>query len=216
MKIPVIINNRDLLTWPKAMLEKIKTLDRVGDIFIVDNASTYAPLLEWYETKPCEIVKVSNLGHTAPWLSGLVDKLGVPYVLTDPDLGIDALPNDTLRVLDEKLKEQPELGKIGLGLAWESIGVSSPYFNHLQSYERTRWTKSRVQNDVHVDVVIDTTFALYNVPRYFIGGGSLSSPYIAEHYPWKFTHEERQKNEEFSYYIKNASQASSYKVYLKL
>ena len=25
--IPIVINNRDLLTWPKTMLEKIKTLD---------------------------------------------------------------------------------------------------------------------------------------------------------------------------------------------
>ena len=44
--ISVIINNRDLLTWTKAMVDKIKTLDNVGEIFILDNASTYKPLLE--------------------------------------------------------------------------------------------------------------------------------------------------------------------------
>jgi hypothetical protein len=49
--ISVIINNRDLLTWTKAMVDKIKTLDNVGEIFILDNASTYKPLLEWYERK---------------------------------------------------------------------------------------------------------------------------------------------------------------------
>lgn len=214
--IPVIINNRDLLTWTRAMVDKIKTLDGVGDIYIIDNASTYQPLLDWYETKPCEIIKVDNLGHTAPWLCGLVDKLGIPYVVTDPDLGLDDLPNDTLIKLNEKLTLMPHLNKIGLKLDWESITEKSPYYNHLQSYEKNRWGSSRLENDVFVDVHIDTTFALYNVNHYFIGGGSLPSPYQAKHHPWEFTHEERNNNEEFSYYIKNASSVSSYKVYLNL
>lgn len=214
--IPVIINNRDLLTWTKAMVDKIKTLDGVGDIIIVDNASTYPPLLEWYQTNPCQIIKVENLGHRAPWDCGLVDKLNTPYVVTDPDLGINDLPSDTLIVLNEKLKQMPHLGKIGLKLDWESITDKSPYYNHLQSYDKSRWGSSNIQNDVYVDVHIDTTFALYNTKHHFIGGGSLNSPYIAKHYPWEFTHEERNNNEEFSYYIRNASSVSSYKVYLNL
>jgi hypothetical protein len=214
--IPVIINNRDLLTWTKSMVDKIKTLDNVGDIIIVDNSSTYQPLLDWYETKPCEIIKINNLGHTAPWESGLISKLNKPYVVTDPDLGIDNLPKNTLIVLEEKLKQMSDLGKIGLKLDWESVKNTSPYYNHLQTYDRTRWANSRIINDVYIDVHIDTTFALYNTINYFIGGGSLNSPYIAKHYPWEFTHNERNNNEEFSYYINNASNASSYKVYLNL
>ena len=214
--IPVIINNRDLLTWPKAMVDKIKTLDGVGDIIIIDNGSTYQPLLDWYDTKPCEIIKVGNMGHTAPWGCGLVDKLGVPYVVTDPDLGIDDLPSDTLIVLNNKLNESTHLNKVGLKLDWESITDRSPYYNHLQSYDKSRWETSNIENGIYTDVHIDTTFALYNVKHYFVGGGSLTAPYIAKHYPWELTEEDRNNNDEFSYYIKNASSASSYKVYLNL
>jgi hypothetical protein len=191
-------------------------MDNVGDIFIVDNGSDYPPLLEWYNEAPCEIIKTSNIGHTAPWESGLVSKLGIPYIVTDSDLGIDDLPNDTLKVLLEKLNENKSLGKVGLGLIWENVTPESPYYTHLNTYEKQRWERSRIINDVYVDVHIDTTFALYSEPNYFIGGGSLPSPYKARHYPWEFTNEQRNANVEFDNYIKTASSSSSYKVYLEL
>ena len=86
MKIPVIINNRNLLTWPKAMVRDLSKWEGIGDIYIVDNGSTYEPLLEWYATKPCEVISLGvNAGHQAPWLCGLVQKLGEPYyAVTDP------------------------------------------------------------------------------------------------------------------------------------
>jgi hypothetical protein len=214
--IPIIINNRDLLTWPKKMVEKIATLKGAGEIFIIDNGSTYPALLDWYETKPCEIIRVDNLGHQAPWLSGIVKKLNKRYVVSDSDLGIDDLPDNTLLVLNKKLNELQGIGKIGLKLDWESVTQESPYYNHLQNYERRRWLNSKIENGVYVNVEIDTTFALYNTTYYFIGGGSLGKPYEAKHYPWNFTHEERKQNEEFSYYINNSSTSSSYKTFLNL
>ena len=54
MGIPVIINNRNLLTWPKAMVRDLSKWEGIGDIYIVDNGSTYEPLLEWYATNPCK------------------------------------------------------------------------------------------------------------------------------------------------------------------
>lgn len=214
--IPVIINNRDLLTWTRDMVDKIKTLKGVGEIFIVDNSSTYPPLLDWYETKPCEIIRVTNLGHKAPWSCGLVKKLNKRYVVSDSDLGIDNIPDDTLLYLNTKLNENPNLNKIGLKLDWECVTEESPYYNHLQNYEKNRWAKSRVENDVYIDIHTDTTFALYDTSFHFIGGGSLGKPYQAKHYPWLFTDEERNNNEEFKYYIKNASSSSSYKTFLNL
>jgi hypothetical protein len=198
------------------MIEKIKTFKNVGDIFIVDNGSDYQPLLEWYETMPCNIIRIENIGHTAPWQCGLVSKLGIPYVVTDPDLGLDDVPIDVLDVMLAKLKSNPKLKKIGLGLEWEKVGENSPYYNHMQTYEIPRWKNSKIIDDVYINVPVDTTFAMYNFPRYFIGGGSLSSPYKARHYPWEFTTAERESDTEFSNYIKSASSASSYKVFLGL
>lgn len=215
-KIPVIINNRDLLTWPKAMLDKIKTYKDVGDIFIVDNASTYEPLLEWYKTKPCEIIRVENLGHTSPWSSGLVKKIGAKhYVITDPDLGIDDTPDDTLEYLYDKM-ESLRISKVGLGLDWESTPSGSLYFNHVMGYEKDRYMSSRFSNNVYLNVAIDTTFALYSYDKYFIGGASTGGRYKAKHFPWYMTENDRNNNDEFMYYIKNASDSSSYKTFLGL
>ena len=61
MSIPIIINNRNLLTWPKAMVERISRYEGVGDIIIVDNGSTYEPLLDWYATT-AHVASSSGIG----------------------------------------------------------------------------------------------------------------------------------------------------------
>ena len=217
MKIPVIINNRNFLTWPKAMVERIKEYDGVGEIIIVDNDSTYPPLLDWYATNPCRIERLdTNVGMGAPWVSGVVKELnGAPYVLTDPDLGLEETPDDTLLYLLDKLNTL-QLDKVGLGLDWQIVEKKSPYYERLNLYEKSRWNNSPVKDDVYTEVQIDTTFALYNVGHYFIGGGSTTFPYVARHYPWEFSIEEARNSEEFMYYMDNATSASSYKTLIKL
>ena len=217
MKIPVIINNRNFLTWPKAMVERIKEYDGVGEIIIVDNDSTYPPLLEWYATNPCRIERLNdNLGMGAPWVSEVVKKLnGVPYVLTDPDMGLEDTPDDTLLYLFDRLNSL-QLDKVGLGLDWQIVEKKSPYYERLNVYEKNRWSNSPVIDGVYTEVQIDTTFALYNVDHYFIGGGSTTFPYVARHYPWEFSIEEARNSEEFMYYMDNATSASSYKTLIKL
>jgi len=220
MKIPVIINNRDLLTWTKAMIEKIKTYNNVGEIIILDNDSTYEPLLEWYETNPCTVLKLNkNMGHTAPWDSGCVEALKSDYYVTsDSDLGLENTPSDTLDYLFNRIVAlgQWHISKIGLGLDWQRVTPESPYYDHMQGYEKSRWVNSDVKIDVYTEVPIDTTFALYKRRDYFIGGSSATFPYVARHYPWELTKEEYLKNEEFKYYIEHASSSSSYKNFLGL
>lgn len=212
MSIPVIINNRDLLTWPKAMVERISKYDGVGDIIIVDNGSTYQPLLDWYKTNPCKIIYQANLGMAAPWLCQAVNNLKADYyVVTDSDMGLDGTPDDTLLYLKDKLKCMKELEKVGLGLDWQRVEDKSPYYERLHKYEKDRWQKSKVQDGVYVDVQIDTTFALYTKQWYFIGGGSTTFPYVARHYPWELSMQEVRADKEFKYYIDNATSASSYK-----
>jgi hypothetical protein len=148
-------------------------------------------------------------------VSNAVSELGSDYyVVTDSDMGLQDTPDDTLMVLLEKLQNHSELEKIGLGLNWQTVPVESPYYHRLNLYEKDRWEKSKIVDDVYVDVQIDTTFALYNKPHYFIGGGSVSFPYVARHHPWEIIN--YSDDEEFKYYIDNASSSSSYKTLLKL
>lgn len=216
MRIPVIINNRNLLTWPKAMVERIKAYKNVGEIVIVDNNSTYPPLLEWYATNPCKIERTNlNIGVAAPWISGVVGDFSGPYVVTDPDMGLEDTPDDTLVYLLDKMNSL-NIDKIGLGLDWQRVESKSPYYQRLHLYERDRWQKSPIKDDVYMEVQIDTTFALYRHPAYFIGGSSTTFPYVARHYPWEFSLEEARDNEEFMYYMQHATNASSYKTVVRL
>lgn len=214
--IPVIINNRDLLTWPKVMLEKIKTYIDVGEIIIIDNNSTNPLLLEWYKTNPCIIKYVKNLGQAAPWISGVVSELNSEYyVVTDSDMGLENTPIDTLVYLKNKLEEL-SLEKIGLGLDWQIVSYNSPYYDRMQGHERTRWQNSAMQDNVYLDIPIDTTFALYKRKEYFIGGASTTFPYVARHIPWELSKEEYELDKEFKYYIEHAINACSYKNFLGL
>jgi glycosyltransferase involved in cell wall biosynthesis len=216
MSIPVIINNRDLLTWPKAMVERIQRYEGVGEIIIVDNGSTYQPLLDWYATNPCKIVMCTNLGHAGAWLSKAVEGLKSEiYVVTDSDMGLEDTPNNTLLFLKEQLLLL-NLDKLGLGLNWQIVEDKSPYYGRLNLYEQDRWKNSKVENNIYLDVQTDTTFALYNRNHYFIGGASTTFPYVARHYPWELSLEEFHNDLEFKYYIDNASHSCSYKSLLQL
>lgn len=197
------------------MIEDIKKFKDVGEIWLIDNASTYGPLLEYLDTNPCNILRLGeNLGHTAPWTSGLVKELNHGcYVVTDGDLGLSSVNRSVLRLMQSRLVRYPHLGKIGLGLDWRVVTQASPYFNHMMRYEAPRWKNASESGRVF-DVAVDTTFAMYSNPDYFIGGGSLSYPYVARHYPWEII--DINENEEFKFYIENANSSSSYKSFLGL
>lgn len=216
MRVPVIINNYNLLTWPKEMVNRLKQWENIGEIIIVDNASDYEPLLEWYDTSPCTVIRLeSNMGHKAPWDSGVVSGLGTSvYAITDPDLDLSSTSKKTINKCLKALYEFKGVGKVGLRLEYKDVPEASSYYEHIQSYERNRQINTRIVNGVLIDVSIDTTFAVYDVPNYFIGGVSL--PESARHIPWYYSKEERESDAEFSQYIKSATSASSYKTFLNL
>ena len=220
MKVPVILNNRDLLTYPKQMVEVLKSFNNIGDIFIVDNGSTYEPLLEWYETKPCEIIKTSNNGHLSPWLIDLPKKITTDYyVVSDSDLDLSITPKDCLDYLKDKLISHPEYSRIGLSLQNWNVSPESPYYSHCKGWGEKYWDINTVNDGLLLNQEIDTTFGLYHIDNYHRGRScSTYSPYSTNHIPWEFTQDlidnMETENYEYFYYLKNASSSSSYKKFI--
>ena len=68
----------------------ISSLESRGyrNIYIIDNNSTYPPLLEYYNELPYNIFRLkSNLGYLALWKSGIYKKFkNQYYVYTDSDI----------------------------------------------------------------------------------------------------------------------------------
>lgn len=196
------------------MVETASKFHMIDEIIIIDNDSTFEPLLDWYEQLPCRVIRENNLGHNALWKSSILDKISIPYIYTDSDLGIDDLPYNIIEILSYKLNESSDLGKIGLKLNYEQISNDSIYFNFLKKIELPRWEKSRIYNGIYIDVHTDTTFAIYNKKNYFVGGGTYPK-YVARHYPWEFTYESLKKNDEYMFYLHNSNESSSFKQILK-
>ena len=157
--------NFNQLTWPKQMIEDLKTFDNVGEIFIFDNCSDYEPLLEWYSTKPCEIVYSDfNRGHCGPWDFGLINNLNSEYyVVTDPDMGLSETPKDCLNVLKDKLEFHKEFDRIGLSIIDFADPIKNvPHYNWLRHIYHEFWDEKKREDGLLKGHLVDTTFAMYN------------------------------------------------------
>ena len=214
--IPVYINTFNRLTTTRNLVEQVKQLPNAQPV-VIDNDSDYAPLLEWYESKPCDIVKLKeNLGHHAPWTSGVVDGDGAAqYVVTDCDIDIDGVPRDVLDVLASAFR-WPLRTPIKSGLALR-IDDLPPWQTAVIEWE-SRWWKHRVHGLLDwYRAAIDTTFAMYRqgttlrqiqdvarTPAVRLGGD-----YQARHMPWYLDGENL--DEENQHYFATANESNSWK-----
>jgi hypothetical protein len=210
-QVTVIINNRDLLEWPKKMCADIERMAGLHEIIIVDNGSGNRQLLQWYKDCKYKVVFLDNLGHTAPWDCGLINRIETDlYVVTDPDLDLSTVPDNALIHMANILYKSPALGKVGLLLETNGISPASPYFEHVNNYEK-KIISGGVVDNLFINAPVDTTFAIYDrrlLNKYQICGARTLAPYVAKHIPWHIIEPEG----EFRYYLDNASsKSSSYK-----
>lgn len=202
---PIYLNNRDRLNMPRQLAEQCARLHGVGDIIIIDNASTYPPLLDWYETCPYKVIKLKeNVGPQAMWRVGPPN---VPFVYTDSDLDIGCVPKHVLFMLKEGLDSYPQIVKIGLSLEIEDIPDAYPLKKLVLERELPMWEPwlgGRINDRRFYKAAIDTTFAMYRAGSDWVGySDSLRTirPYTARHLPWYIVEED----EEETYYLKHLS-----------
>lgn len=187
MRVPVIITVRDRLAPLVALVD---WLQRAGqdEIWLVDNASTYAPLLEWLAATPHHVVHTGrNLGHRAPWLSGLVADLGQDrsFVVSDPDVVPDpTCPLDAIDHFHSLFERWPGTDKIGFGLRIDDLPASYRHRDAVEAWESKFWT-DEVEPGVF-RAPIDTTFCLYRPGLGHRDDNALrtGAPYVARHEPW--------------------------------
>ena len=166
--IPIIINNFNRLTSLQQLLDAL-TIRGYTNIYILDNASTYPPLLDYYDTCPFPVLRLSeNLGFKALWKSPLRKRFCRDYyIYTDSDVvPVKECPNDFIDYFLRELKRHPLARKIGFSLRIDNLP---------DCY-------------AHKDKVI-RSFALYR-PRVglsrsrFVEAYRTPYPYQAEHLPW--------------------------------
>jgi hypothetical protein len=208
---PIIINNFNRLHW---LQQQVEWLLRTGqkNIHIIDNNSTYPPLLAYYKKVPATVYRLQhNTGHEALWRSHIFKRLGkYYYVYTDPDVLPDEnTPNDYMAYFKSILDRQPNIKKVGFGLRINDLPDYYPKKNEVIQWE-SQFYHEQVEPGIY-KAKIDTTFALYRPGAAFQCWEETlrtGAPYTLRHMPWY--EDPEHLSEESKYYMKSASDASSW------
>jgi hypothetical protein len=203
--VPIIINTRDRLSPLLLLLDWLEQQQQTN-IWLCDNASTYPPMVEFLSTTQHHVVRLEfNLGHRAPWLSGLVAELGfnTHFVVSDPDVvPTGECPGDLFELFATTLDQHPEIDKIGLSLKIDDLPDHYRHKHDVLTWEQQFWNSVYIPGFFKADV--DTTFAVYRPGSGHQNGNSLRSvaPYSARHMPWY--DDSSQSNAELEYYVQHA------------
>jgi hypothetical protein len=202
-KYPVYINNRDRLTSTRGLVDYLHQIPDAYPI-IVDNGSTYPPLMEWYDTQPTNVIFLNNLGPWAPWTLNKIERERDFYVVTDSDLDLTGVPLDVLDHLRQGLEDNPKCLKAGLSLRIDDL-PDTIHSKIIQEWEQRFWAKE-IDGWYHVDT--DTTFAMYRARTPVLPNGRVDVrpairadyPYTASHIPWY-----QQDTDEERYFFEHAN-----------
>lgn len=207
--IPIFIISFNRLTYLKTLIDRLKEMG-YSNINIIDNDSSYQPLLDYYGTVDCKVFRMAdNYGHMVFWdcdeFKEYRDDL---YIVTDPDIIPDEkCPNDFAEVFYGYLKKYPRAKKVGFSLKIDDIPEDAPLYRDVVEWEQQFNTyKIPFTNAFAAD--IDTTLALYipdkiDASRRFLTAIRTGAPYQARHLPWYQKKDE--VTEEQMYYAEQRS-----------
>ncbi len=215
--IPIIIISFNQLFYLKELVGFLRKHE-YNNIIVLDNNSTYLPLLEYFNSieNDVKIYRLSkNYGHRVFWKQKGVFKEYAKgyYVVTDPDVvPIDACPHDFLKHFKNILDANPEINKVGFSLKIDDIPNTNIEKETILKWENQFW-KNQTENKNYI-AKIDTTFALYR-PRAvkpiwldFFKAIRVGHPYIAKHGGWYI--DSNNLTEEQEYYVKTVNKSSSW------
>lgn len=211
--VPIFINARDRVGVMRRLIE---WLLRAGyeNLIVLDNASTYPPLFEYYaqlrSDRRIRVIELKkNLGFKALWSSGVLDRLEIktPYVYTDPDVvPIERCPNDLVERLLKILRRNKFIRKVGPGLVYDDLTIADG--EKYAAFERGYYEGSRVGEEIYY-AQLDTTFALYQNVRHYNLRFSLRTKgaLMLKHLPWYFDYDNLPEDER--YYLEHADRSST-------
>lgn len=203
--VPILINNYNRFDKLLTLIDGL-TGRGYNNIWIIDNGSTYPPLVEWYKTCPYKVLLLNeNVGHLSIFKTGLYKAFyNSYYAYTDSDLEIcPECPDDFMEKFISLFKRYPRVIKVGFSLKIDDLPDVFVHKHEVVEWESQFWRKE-VESGVY-DAPIDTTFAVYR--PWFIGGIvnfkdkhlRVGPPYVMRHLPWYI--DEKNLSDEDRYYL---------------
>lgn len=220
-KIPIIIINFNQLYYLKKLIFFLEN-NEYRNIIIIDNNSTYKPLLHYYKLNESNIKLYQmdkNYGHEVFWLRNDLFKQYTKgyYVVTDPDIvPIIDCPEDFLLSFKNKVDNNYKISKVGFSLIINDIPDENKNKIQILNWENQYWQVKNKDGDFIAK--IDTTFALYR-PYYIYERNDFFFRAIRTNYPYQAKHGGWYVNtsdltEEQIYYYSNCNSSASWRINL--
>jgi hypothetical protein len=205
MKINAFIVNRNLLTTLKNTVDFLSKNPNIN-IVILDQGSTYPPLLDYYKNLNHQIIEFpNNDGPHSVWSNKVKSYHNDnPFILCDSDCTYDGIPADWLDKMMYSL-DKTNIRKVGFSIEIDDL-PSTPLGLRAKNHEKQFW--NNLTNLGYISE-IDTTFAIYKKHSSFgYDGIRLPKPYTMRHELWYLDSDNI--NDEWQYYIKNAKHFSTW------
>lgn len=166
--IPVIIIAYNQLTYIRNMV--YQCLPLTDKIYIIDNASTYEPLIDYYENeipklKSVELIRHPENGGSHVWKKYL-HLFPDEYIITDPDLLFNPkMPTNVISILSN-LRKKFDVAVVGLALDISNHHdfTDARCSGHcIYDFEMQYW-KNKIQSEPEeiYEAKVATTFALHS------------------------------------------------------
>ena len=208
-KIKVFITVFNRVTW---LIPLCEDFVKAGcEVILIDNKSTYPPLLEWYKTCPYKVIYMNkNELAWAFFTTDLYKQYKDRYfIISDSDMDISKVPSDFVNVLFKGFERD-------LGSAWKvslsyEIGdlPKNKYTQDVIEYQQRYWDENTLNAAGYYRTWIDLGIALYDrtlrsdtpVKDGPVWYHALSAPrpYTARHMDWYLT-EETVRPEDYYYF----------------
>ena len=139
--INIFIISYNRLSYLKNMIENLETFN-LKKIHIIDNSSTYKPLLNYYSETKYPVHRMDkNYGHLVFWKNKYFRKymMNYPYIVTDPDLELNtSMPYNFIDILLEILYSYYNINKVGFALKIDDI-PNSKILQNVKEWESKYW-----------------------------------------------------------------------------
>ncbi|MFA5999172.1 MAG: FkbM family methyltransferase [Candidatus Babeliales bacterium] len=218
--MPVVIIGYNQYTYIKNMVAQLEKY--TSDIIIIDNNSSFEPLLNYYanDFKYTLLRQKINHGHTVVSKNFIQNLVGDVYLMTDPDLKFNNnLPHNFIETLLE-ISNYFKAHKVGFALFIDSDQIRTDVFykgHDIKEWESAFWEKPlHYPNNSSLELYeapIDTTFCLVN--KKFMSGAHIriAGDYTCLHLPWFKDFKDSITPNEYETYLKNNVSTSWFRSY---
>lgn len=208
--MPAVIIGYNLVSYIRNMVNQLEPYTQ--DIIIVDNNSSFQPLLDYYEQEyNYTVLRLpQNYGHCVYRKDFMQKLIGDAFILTDPDLEFNQYLPDNFLETFIAISDHFNAGRVGFALSIEGNDIRPEKFffgKTIKEWESQFWKKKvayAADTDIEMyEAPMDSTFCFVNKKRNHDTQFRVAGDFTCRHLPWYNDYKKRLQPGELEAYKKN-------------